>query len=231
MDTSHLDQQKVARSLVQVFMRHGLTLDQLAALSEPENDIVARRIAEHALLLLGEGAKIAQARADGNYPELAGQMSVWATNMLKRGGVNDVGCLQVLSEGELRDIRNVADKTIEEVRHFLAGQGLRLRFDDEPRRERLLQIFEDPSRIPLSHLRQVRVSVPEGNMPILDYDRASCLEKLGCNYYGDLSGTTRAQLAARERADRRESGPLFPSDVLDAIQDELRYFGLDFAPL
>lgn|GEM_PF-3833019 len=230
MNLPRPDRSKVGRSIVRTLMQHNLSIGQMAALCEPQNSEAARRVAELAILLLGEPAKIAQVRANGNYPELSDQMSTRTTYLLRRGNVDDVGCLQVLSEMELRDIRNAGDKTIEEIRRFLAGQGLRIRFDDEPRRKRLREIFEDPSRIPLSHLCHVWTENSGINTPILNADQVFDLRRQDYLCYGDLTGVTRESLATREHSDYRKGNvPLFSPAILNAVEDELAYFNLGFA--
>jgi len=53
-------------------------------------------------------------------------ISTWALNGLLRAGISTVGQLVASSEADLRDIRNLGDKGLAEIRRVLALQGLAL---------------------------------------------------------------------------------------------------------
>ncbi len=58
-------------------------------------------------------------------------LSVRSYNCLKRSGIDTIGNLTALSEGEMMKIRNLGQKSYDEILHKLATLGLSLRRDDE----------------------------------------------------------------------------------------------------
>jgi DNA-directed RNA polymerase subunit alpha len=57
--------------------------------------------------------------------------SVRSNNCLRRAGINFVGDLTKKSEADLKKVRNLGTKSLEEVKKKLADLGLSLRKDDE----------------------------------------------------------------------------------------------------
>lgn len=80
------------------------------------------------------------------------ELPVRAVNCLQRYEIRTHGLLQVLTEEELDEFRNLGEKTRDKIIAYLKGKDMRLRYNLESFAKRAETIYGSVDRVPLQHL-------------------------------------------------------------------------------